>query len=332
MTRHYTTCCDRVYLGRLQVLLRSMRRHCGDFVLHVLAYDEETFYWSLDQLGDVLPTRVSDLVVRHPELTLENLPTPRVRIDEKLCTWRWFHTLDVVGTWGPVTQLDSDLMFFGSPEPVFEEIGGAGFAVLPHNLARASDHVPGITQESHGQFGTYNGGWSYWWDGAPLAAMCEWVRQWCHPGFREHADGRKTYGDQGYLDLVQERYSGHVIKHPGACAAPWNLNRWIVEKDAAGVVQLDGRPLVSFHFQGFRWAKRTHELYRVNDDHDRILYVPYRQELEAVGDGTDALLTPCNVCGVAPSDGCPHPVRRETLKEANAKLRKIHGRYGSSTK
>jgi hypothetical protein len=303
-----------------------MRRHCGDFVLHVLCYDEETLYWCLDQLGDVLPDRASALLVRHPQLQLQELPTPRTRIDEKLCTWRWFYTRDVVETWGAATQLDSDLMFFSSPEPVFEEIGDAKFAVLPHNLARIADHVPGITFESHGQFGTYNGGWSYFADTEALGEMCEYVRQWCHPGFREHADGRRTYGDQGYLDLVQERWKGHVIQHPGACAAPWNLNRWIVVTGEDGTVMLDGRPLVSFHFQGFRWAKRTHELYRVNDDHDRILYVPYRLELAAVGDGTDALLTPCNVCGGSPGS-CPHPVRGQTLKEVNTVLRKIHGRY-----
>ncbi len=304
--RHYTTCCDRVYLGRLKVLVASMRRHCGGFALHVLAFDDVVRDWAWTQaMGSVVTC--AELVKRHPELALDRLPTPRGRIDEKLCTWRWFHTLDVLRAHGPVTQLDSDLMFFSSPEIVFDEIGGARFAVNPHALSRQADQLPGVTVETHGKFGLFNGGWSYWADAEPLAEMAEYVRQWCHPGFRTHPmGGRETYGDQGYLELVQEKYRGYVIRHPGASPGPWNLNQrelWVDGVDKQ--IMFDVYPLVSFHYQGFRWAKRTHDAYGTNDHHDRILYVPYRKALTAVGDLNDSALSPCNECGAMPGT-CIH--------------------------
>jgi hypothetical protein len=261
-----------------------MRRHCGSFRLHVLAMGTEVATWARAQ-ADVACTTVDELLERHPHLRPDLLPgPPRLRVDELLCTWRWWFGLDLVRELGEgVLAVDADGMFWSSPEPVFEEIGEAGFAVLPHGLARAADGFPGVTVETHGVFGLYNGGFVYLRDPAPAAALAEYVREWCYAGWRTHEDGRRTFGDQGYLELVLERFGGHVIEHPGARAAPWNVNLLPLRETHDGRVFIGGKPVIFFHYQGYRPEARSHAEYATNDEHDRILYVPYRAALAAEG-------------------------------------------------
>ncbi len=267
----YATSCDAAYLPRLKVLFASMERHCRPFVLHVLAHGPEVEEWCFSQHpAEVGWVTTEELLEEHPELELERLPGPRRdRSDENL-----------LRRGGPVTAIDVDMMFWSDPAPIFEEIGGAAMAVNPHAIPRFAEGIPGVSVETHGSFGLYNGGFVYFAELAPARAMADYVIEWCYPRLRTHADGRTTYGDQGYLELVLERFGGHVLEHPGVQAAPWNLNRRPPLEAHDGAVYVGGRPLILFHYQGFTAERRSHVEYCTTEEHDRILYVPYRRALE----------------------------------------------------
>jgi hypothetical protein len=306
--RHYATCADAGYLGRLRVLVASMRRHCRPFVLHVLI-DDDCLTWCLQQ-PELKITRISSFLREFPEMDISHLPGPmRTRPDERLCTWRWTYFRDLLEDREPdfnLTCIDADVMFWSPPDPVFEEIGSARVAVLPHNRARATEGVPGVSEESHGYHGLYNGGFVYLADQRPAADMAELTRQWCYAGMRTHDNGRQTYGDQGYLEIIQEDYAAHVIEHRGACAGPWSLNRkgWELER-RDGVLELGGRPLVSFHYQGFRWARACSPAYALSPEAEELLYPVYREELVRAGDAKRDPDSNCNECG-GQRGFCPH--------------------------
>jgi hypothetical protein len=63
------------------------------------------------------------------------------------------------------------------------------------------------------------------------------------------------FADQKYLDEFPRLFNGvRVIHHPGANLAPWNLSSHSISNHADAVL-VDGRPLIFFHFHGFKMIK-----------------------------------------------------------------------------
>jgi 2-polyprenyl-3-methyl-5-hydroxy-6-metoxy-1,4-benzoquinol methylase len=59
-------------------------------------------------------------------------------------------------------------------------------------------------------------------------------------------------GDQKYLDDWPERFAGvHVLEHPGAGLAPWNVERYELARQN-GSVLVDDRELVFYHYHSLR--------------------------------------------------------------------------------
>jgi len=266
---------------QVRPLLRSMQRHCRPFVLHVLAWDWPAPWEGISRQGDgawldMVPREA--FLARHPGLL--PLPGEPRRPTDEVCSIRWTFLAEVMRVTGqPVTAIDGDLWFWASPEPVFEEIGAAKMAVSPHGFAPAAVGLPGVTLESHGQYGRYNGGWVYFADQAPAAALAELCRGWCRTGFLDWR-GRRLFGDQGWLEVVAENFGAHAIRHPGLNVAPWNVHRYPLPG-------YDGpQDLIAFHysslrFDGHRVAQLANPEYAITDEQARRFYAPYVQELEA---------------------------------------------------
>lgn len=288
MTRHYATTAHAPLLPRLKVLLASMRRHCRPFRLHVLAEGEEVVRWAREQ-DDVGVTRVESLLASHPELRPERLPGPPRNGNELACCWRWWFVYDLIQAHRvPITAIDADLMFFSSPDPVFEEIGAAPAAVLPHAFPPAARGLPGVSEESHGRYGTFNGGLSFWAAKAPARRMAELCREWSHADARHVPGYGDLWGDQSNLTIVQREFGAHVIQHVGAAAGPWNAHNHPLRLSHDGRVFFGGRPLVAFHYHALRaqggiLERFTHACYEVTPEQVRILGEPYVAALAAAG-------------------------------------------------
>jgi hypothetical protein len=285
MTRHYATVCRD---WQLPVLFGSMLRHCQPFVLHVLAWDWDmsAFEGRRRTLARVHPeTRIvttwrKDFLERHPELEPAALPGPRRSPIDTVATVRWQFFADIMeGTGLPLTQLDGDTWFWSTPEPMFDEIGDARMAVSPHRIPSASACLPGVTFESHGKYGIYNSGLVYFRDPGPARELARLNRGWSYTELRELADGRVVFGDQGWLQQVAHHLRAHVISHPGANLAPWNVHRYGIVPGEPPLVDL--YPLILFHYSGFqideqrevtRWADAG---YALTGEQIRVFYAPY---------------------------------------------------------
>ena len=242
--RHYCTYFDHRYLPVGLALHASLRRVAGDFTLWVLALDDETVDF-LDACGlpDIRVVPLGALEAFDPEL--KAVERTRSRIEYYFtcspCFPRYLLASQGVDE---ITYLDSDLSFFSSPEPLFEELGNGSVLIVPHRFSPAA-------ARTHARYGRFNVGWLTFRSDASGMTCLEWWRQrcieWC---FDRVEDDR--YADQKYLERFETVSPGvHAVIHPGANLAPWNVATHSVEL-AGSRVNVDGRPLVFFHFQGLR--------------------------------------------------------------------------------
>jgi hypothetical protein len=156
------------------------------------------------------------------------------------------------------TYLDSDLFFFASPDPIYREMANASFGIIPHRFSRGL--------EDHRRFGLYNVGWVSAAQHADGIAALRWWRERCIEWCYDRVEGDR-FADQRYLDRLPDIFAGvHVISHPGANLAPWNVaDHRLAWSD--GRIEIDGKyPLLFFHFYGVKrsgdYYFNSHRLYR----------------------------------------------------------------------
>ena len=244
MTRHFCTYFDSNYALRGLALFRSMHEHCGDFVLHVLCCDAQTFGWiSALEIENLRPYRLEEIEAFEPRLA--HVKPARNRA-EYLWTlspiWPLF-LLETQPEIELICYLDADLFFFGSDTPIWEEFGANSVLIIEH---RFSPHTQYLF--SSGRFNV--GMVAYRRDEDGLRCL-NWYRErtleWC---FNIHEENR--YGDQKYLDEFPNLFQKvHILEHPGANVAPWNwMNGPLQWRDDAFWV--GEKPLIFYHFHGFK--------------------------------------------------------------------------------
>jgi hypothetical protein len=290
MSRSYCCYFDHRYLARGLTMIRSLRRHEPEAEVWVLCLNQAA-HRGLSRLNE---PGVRLLALEEIEADDEALL--RAKGDGRSLIEYYFtltaslvrYVMSRAGA-GIVTYLDSDLYFFTSPQPIYDEMGDASVLIIPHGFVAAMRHLE--------RFGRYNVGWVSFRNDVSGKACLEWWRdrsnEWCSDVV-DDAGGR--YCEQRYLDRFAENFSGvHVLAHPGANLAPWNVAAHRLSL-ADGRVQVDGAPLLFFHFHGLKrigeqrfyaihWEYRgpMTELMRVQ------IYQPYLVELLAVERATKDL-------------------------------------------
>jgi hypothetical protein len=245
----FCTLFDRNYVARALALHRSLLEHVDDFTLRVFCMDDEAYAILRElQLPKVRAFSLSELEEADP--ALEAVRSSRSHVEylwtatPAIC----LATLACEPDVHAITYLDSDLLFFSDPGPIFDEIGEASVAIVPHRHSPRWQHYEAIS-------GIYNVGWlTFRRDDSGLAALRWWHErclEWCKA---QPEDGK--YGDQAYLDDWPTRFAGvHVIEHVGADLGPWNVENYELSTDA-GAVTVDGLPLVFFHFHELQLVQR----------------------------------------------------------------------------
>lgn len=277
--RTFCTYFDHRYLTRGLALYESLQRHCPEFQLFILCMDAEArrLLTGLSLEHAILIT-IEELESHDPVLAGARANRSLVEYyftcsaPLPLCVFRLAPDADIV------TYLDADLLFFSSPEVIFEEMGNRSVAIVPHSYPDSRRHLE--------VYGIYNVGWlSFRRDATGMACLERWRRQcidWCHDRLEE---GR--FADQKYLDDWPGVFDQvAVISNPGAGVAPWNVARYLISMNE-GVLHVDGHPLVFFHYQGFKlitsWlAKIGLRSYGARATTDIIegIYRPYTRTLK----------------------------------------------------
>jgi len=246
VARDFCTLFDANYLARAIALYRSLERVCDEFTLHAFCMDDRSFeILRRLEAPRLRAVPLAALEQRDPELHA-------VKGDRTQVEYCWTATpaiclslLEPDAGVSEVTYLDADLMFFASPEPLFEELGDGCVLIVPHRYVpslRRFEELSGIYNVQFLVFRrTPEGlGALRWWRERCL----EWCRAVPEPG---------RFGDQKYLDDWPDRFEGvRVLQHPGGGLAPWNSARYELRPDGAGGVRVDGRELVFYHYHALR--------------------------------------------------------------------------------
>jgi hypothetical protein len=244
---HYCTYFDGGYLPQGLALWRSLAAHDPDAALWVLALDESAARVIRIVGGTWLRVvLLADLEAADPELARVKSTRSLVEYYFTLSPCWPRHLLRTRPEIDRITYLDADMLFFGSPASVFDAMDAAAASVLITN-----HRFPGFLAhyEKHGRFNV--GILSFRNDGPGRACLEDWrgrCLEWCHDRLE---DGK--YADQKYLEAWPARLGPAllVLEHPGVNLAPWNWmnHRYEVSSDE---IQVDGIPLVLFHFARFR--------------------------------------------------------------------------------
>jgi hypothetical protein len=241
--RHFCTLFDSNYLLKGIAMLRTLKQHCPEAYVHVLCMDlqarnildklrlPDVAYLSLAEVEDeaLLAVKPSRSVAEYCWTLSPCLP---------------WHVLQHNPQVQEITYLDADLYFYGSLQPLFDEIGEASISIIEHRFPLPFKHL-----EMNGRFCVEWVGFKR--DEQGMACLARWREQcieWCF-----HRLEKNRMGDQKYLDEWPATYSNLcILTHPGAGVAPWNYSQY---RFGYGVQQghtVDGAPLIFYHFHQFQ--------------------------------------------------------------------------------
>jgi hypothetical protein len=183
-----------------------------------------------------------------------------------------------------VTYIDADLYFFSDPSVVIKEMADGSIYIHEHDFAPEFAHLLATA-------GRFNVGLAAFRNSRDaLACLRRWRDQCLNECVMDPGAGK--CGDQNYLDEWPQRYPTLVItKDPGIGLAPWNISKHHLSSDS-GRIDVDGRPVVFYHFHSLRLLQprsgcnpvvmAADTAYPLGDEVVATLYQPYVLELKQV--------------------------------------------------
>ncbi len=241
----FCTFFDHGYLPQGLALWTSLHRQDPAVTVWVLVLDAETeaTLRALAVPGLKLVV-LEELLAADPELAAIQKTRSRQEFifTLKPCLCRFLLRLNPATS--ALAYLDADIFFFRDAEAVHRELAQHSILVVPHRYPPWHDDTS--------RYGRFNAGLlAFRGDEQGMACLDRWRAQ-CLASCALAADG-VVYGDQKYLDEWPERFGEAVCvsRNPGLNLAPWNwaAHRCVMEGEGA---QVDGAPLVAFHFAQFR--------------------------------------------------------------------------------
>jgi len=254
MTRYFCTYFDYRYLPRALALYKSLKQHCNSFCLWALCFDDITYKRLMSmKLKEVYPISHEDFIQNDDQLIDARKNRSLVEYYFTCSPSLPLYVLNKNPNIEQLTYLDADLFFFSDPEPLFDEIGPASIAIIPHRFSMANRHL-----EING---IYNVSWlTFRRDIIGLICLKRWREQcleWCY----DRIEGTR-YADQGYLTDWPETYQNvTIIQHKGADLAPWNISGSQLFLHE-GHIWVDDEPLIFFHFQSLACIRSA--VYKLN--------------------------------------------------------------------
>jgi hypothetical protein len=176
-----------------------------------------------------------------------------------------------------ITYVDADLMFYNNPSNIIKSMGDNVILLTPHRYTPQFDNSErsGIYCVQFMCFKRHPKALKAlsWWQDACI--------DWC---FNRVEDGK--FGDQKYLDTWPVKFKGvFICNDPGVGIAPWNIQQYILKKEAnKSVLFYHGRRIqpIFYHYHGVRFYGDKHiELcqYPLKECMQKYFYVPYIQAL-----------------------------------------------------
>lgn len=237
----YCTYFDHNYLRKGLALYLSLRRQSRPqrAVLVVLALSErcEQILQRL-ALPDLVVIPLRQLEATEPRLLTAKANRTTVEYYFTLSPWLIQAALRACPEASRVTYLDSDLFFFSSPAPLWQEVGAAPMAFVEHRFA------PAYAEKI--RYGRFNVGWNTFDRSEVAQQALQWWAERCLEWCYDRIEGEK-FADQGYLTTLERQFPGvHVLRYSGINLAEYNLDNLELSLSAAGPAA-NGMPVIYWH-------------------------------------------------------------------------------------
>jgi hypothetical protein len=276
---NFITLFDKNYLSRGLALYQSLLKYADDFLLHILAVDDETEHYLLkkkyEKTNIILLRQIESA---YPELNKIKLQRTRGEYCWTLTPYCLHFALKQYNL-PACTYLDSDIYFFYNPSVIFEELDNNSVIITEHRYTPEYDQTT--------TSGKYCVQFMFFKNDEYGLKVLEWWRdrcaEWCYAKFE---DGK--FGDQKYLDDWTTRFQRICVpKHIGCGAAPWNIQQYDIINNE-NVLNLQDKitklkmPLVFFHFHTLKkyisrkkmfWLLSN--FYKIDNNAKEKIYKPY---------------------------------------------------------
>lgn len=278
-TLNFVTLFNSNYLSRGMVLYESLQKHCPDFKLFVIAFDDITYNYF--QKFPQKNLTVISLSQFEDDKLLAVKPTRSA--GEYCWTCTASTVLYVINTFNleHCVYIDADMCFYSNPQLLFDEWGDKSVLITEHRYTPQYDQCAisgtycvqfvGFKNDKDGMLAL-----NYWRDSCI---------DWC---YARAEDGK--FGDQKYLDDWTTRFQNvHVLKHLGGGLAPWNMQKYEFKQQNNVLIGKEistGKEFetVFFHFHGLKIfkdniASLTGDDYEMNSEALELFYKPYIKDL-----------------------------------------------------
>lgn len=251
MDQIYCTLFDSNYLDKGLVLYYSMCKHIKEFKLYVFTFDDLCYkILANENLDHLTIIPLSDFET--PEL----LKVKKERTTAEYCwtctPWTIKYVIEHYNE-DICTYIDADMMFFSSPQPVFDDMhnNNCSIIIVPHRYSSGEQEK--VLGEKYGiycvEFNTFVN------DSNGMDALNWWAdscMEWC---FYAVPGTTQWYGDQKYLNVFPKKFKGvYICNNLGVGLAPWNCARVSLHSCQNGAVTIKPNetgelvPLVIYHF------------------------------------------------------------------------------------
>ena len=275
---YFCTYFDSNYISQGLTLFHSLVEHSDkDFKFYVLCLDEKTFNILKNYKNkSLIAINLNEVEEEYSELY--QAKSNRNKIE-------YYFTLSPVFPLfllkkfniSTIASIDSDLMFFSSPSPIFDEMDSYSIYITEHKFR---DNF-----RSHEISGKYNVQCQIFRnDHWGIKCLTRWKDQcieWCYDRHE-----KEKFADQKYLDEWPEIYKDHIMvsENIGVGVAPWNIEgEDIVLED--GKFYINNKPLIFYHFHGLKIFNRFFSKTGLSGFHAtlnkpiRLIYINYIKEI-----------------------------------------------------
>lgn len=277
MNKYFCTLFDSNYLPQAKSLHSSLLRHLDNAILYMFCMDEKSYnQLSFQNLKNVILVSYKNLESVFPQLLISKKNRNTVEYfytcSPLICSYV-FKTNPNVKL---ITYLDSDLYFFNSPLPLFEEMNHCSIGII--------DHKFNFLTKRNKKYGDFNVGWvSFKRDTNGILCLEDWSNkclEWCYQKLEP-----TRYADQKYLDYWQNDFDQvKIIENIGANLAIWNIGNYNLSYEG-NTIFVNNTPLIFYHFANLKQLDKntfstglSRVFVRTKGVIKNKIYIPYLNE------------------------------------------------------
>lgn len=254
------------------MLYNSIKKYDMDFKMFFICMQDEV----KDLLEKILQEKAVLISIKAVEAQDRELASVKAGRNEKEYAWTskasiFLYLFNNYSELDHILWLDSDIIFYSSPEPIFSELGLC-------SVLLTRERFKGNNIKLNNVYGIYNTGLMGLRRDRNAVGFINWYRrkciEWCYDKVK-----KGKWSDQMHLNKIHVNpgWIG-VSKNTEMNVTPWNIQGCIVKK-LADDIYVDGKKLIFYHYSGFKPLNAEEfelcSYIELQEDVVRLLYVPY---------------------------------------------------------